>query len=305
MAATASALRRAAGGQASVAAIAADRLAVKLDVMAAGPPTLRAAARTALLPGLKALLGQLRTALQAAPVGFESLPVDLVRDWVAADGRARIQVFPKGNSNDNAVLRRFAAAVRAVEPGATGTPISIQESGQTIVSAFEQAALWAALSIALLLALVLRRFADVLRAMAPLALAGLLTLGTCVAIGEPLNFANIIALPLHLGIGVAFNIYFVMAWRAGSGGFLQSSLTRAILFSALATGITFGSLCLSHHPGTASMGRLLVISLAWTLVSALIFLPALLGRPATERRDRGAPEMSDADREERQPEFVR
>src|SRR5262249_38749638 len=112
-------------------------------------------------------------------------------------------------------------------------------------------------------------------------------------------------LPLHLGIGVAFNIYFVLAWRAGTGGFLQSSLARAIIFSALATGTAFGGLWLSHHPGTASMGRLLVISLTWTLVSALIFLPALLGLPAKERRGRGAPELSDTDREGRQPELVR
>jgi hopanoid biosynthesis associated RND transporter like protein HpnN len=305
MAAAARALHQAAAGQGSRAAFAAEQLAVELDRLAVGPPALRASARALLLPGLKTLLGQLRAALQAGPVAAGSLPADLARDWVAADGRARIQVFPKGDSNDNGVLRRFAAAVRAIAPDATGAPISIQESGLTIVAAFEQAALWAALAIALLLTLVLRRAADVLRTMAPLALAGLMTLGTCVVIGEPLNFANIIALPLHLGIGVAFNIYFVMAWRAGTGGFLQSSLTRAILFSALATGTTFGSLCLSHHPGTASMGRLLVISLSWTLVSALIFLPALLGRPAKESQARGAREMPGTGQEDRQPGFVR
>ncbi|MGH6938571.1 MMPL family transporter [Hypericibacter sp.] len=305
MGATATALRQAAAGRSSSAAIAAERLADELDKMATGAPALRASARALLLPGLKTLLDQLRTALQAAPVAAGNLPPDLVRDWVAADGRARVQLFPKGDSNDNGVLRRFAAAVRAVAPDATGAPISIQESGRTIVAAFEQAALWAALAIALLLALVLRRAGDVLRTMAPLALAGLLTLGTCVVIGEPLNFANIIALPLHLGVGVAFNIYFVMAWRAGIGGFLQSSLTRAILFSALATGTTFGSLCLSHHPGTASMGRLLVISLTWTLVSALIFLPALLGRPAREAEARGAQEVPGSGQDGRQPGFVR
>jgi predicted RND superfamily exporter protein len=100
-----------------------------------------------------------------------------------------------------------------------------------------------------------------------------------VAVGLPLNFANIIALPLLFGIGVAFNIYFVMAWRRGESHPLQSSLTRAILFSALTTGAAFGSLCLSNHPGTASMGWLLALSLACTLASALLFLPALLGPP--------------------------
>jgi predicted RND superfamily exporter protein len=115
--------------------------------------------------------------------------------------------------------------------------------------------------------------------MAPIVLTGLLTLGTCVIIGQQLNYANIIALPLLFGIGVAFHIYFVMAWRSGGSHQLQSSLTRAIFFSALATATGFGSLWASHHPGTASMGKLLMISLVWTLVSAMLFQPALMGPP--------------------------
>jgi hypothetical protein len=92
----------------------------------------------------------------------------------------------------------------------------------------------------------------------------------------PLNFENVIALPLLFGIGVAFDIYFIMAWRAGRPHLLASSLTRAVLFSALTTGTAFGSLWLSHHPGTSSMGKLLALSLAAILVSVLVFLPALL-----------------------------
>jgi predicted RND superfamily exporter protein len=129
---------------------------------------------------------------------------------------------------------------------------------------------------------VLRRVRDVAITMAPIVLTGLLTLGTCVAIGQPLNFANIIALPLLFGIGVAFHIYFVMAWRAGGAHLLQSSLSRAVFFSALATATGFGSLWASSHPGTASMGKLLMISLIWTLVSALLFQPALMGPPPDE-----------------------
>jgi predicted RND superfamily exporter protein len=117
----------------------------------------------------------------------------------------------------------------------------------------------------------------------PLLLSGLATLSISVAIGLPLNFANIIALPLLFGIGVAFNIYFVMAWRRGEGNLLQSSLTRAIIYSALTTGTAFGSLCLSQHPGTASMGDLLALSLGCTLVASLLFLPALLGPPPARR----------------------
>jgi predicted RND superfamily exporter protein len=130
-----------------------------------------------------------------------------------------------------------------------------------------------------LLFAVLRDIREVAFTLAPVVLSGFLTLGTCVAIGQPINFANIIAFPLLFGVGVAFHIYFVMAWRGGAADLLQSSLARAVFFSALATGSGFGSLWLSHHPGTASMGKILMISLAWTLVCALIFEPALLGPP--------------------------
>jgi hypothetical protein len=134
-----------------------------------------------------------------------------------------------------------------------------------------------------LLALTLRRAIDVVLTLIPLLLGGLVTLGICAAVGFALNFENIIALPLLFGIGVAFNIYFVLAWRAGRRQLLQSSLTRAVIFSALTTGTAFGSLWLSRHPGTASMGELLALSLACTLVAALLFLPALLGEPRPRR----------------------
>ncbi len=138
--------------------------------------------------------------------------------------------------------------------------------------------------ITALLLLVLRRWRDVMLTIIPLVLTGVLTIATAVLIGLQLNFANVIALPLLFGIGVAFNIYFVMAWRAGQIDLLQSSLTRAVIFSALTTASGFGSLWLSSHPGTASMGELLMISLGWTLATTLFFLPALMGRPQTRTR---------------------
>ena len=150
--------------------------------------------------------------------------------------------------------------------------------------AFILAGSWALLSICVLLALALRRVDRVLLTLAPLLLSGLVTLGVCAALAIPLNFENIIALPLLFGIGVAFNIYFVIAWQRGAEALLTTSLARAVIFSALVTGTAFGSLWLSHHPGTASMGRLLALSLGCTLLSALLFLPALLWTVRGSRR---------------------
>ena len=174
------------------------------------------------------------------------------------------------------LLRRGA---QPIEPEVAGTPVSIQEGGKTVVGAFIEAGVLSFIAITLLLFAILRRVRDVAITMAPIVLTGLLTLGSCVLIGQPLNFANIIALPLLFGIGVAFHIYFVMAWRSGGEHLLESSLTRAVFFSALTTATGFGSLWASQHPGTASMGELLMISLVWTLVSALLFQPALMGPP--------------------------
>ena len=126
------------------------------------------------------------------------------------------------------------------------------------------------------------RIGDVLLTIVPLLLAGVITMELCVVIGLPLNFANIIALPLLLGIGVAFKIYYIMAWRAGQTDLLQSSLTRAVFFSALTTATAFGSLWLSSHPGTSSMGKLLALSLLTTMCAAVLFQPALMGRPRDE-----------------------
>ena len=277
--ATAAKLREAADGRTDAPAAHARALADSLEALARGPRENRARASQAIVPGLKTLLRQLSASLAPSRVTLASIPAEMRKEWIASDGTARIQVFPKETSNDPSALSRFSNAVLKVAPGATGAPISIRESGRTIVRAFAWAGLLSFVAIVALLMAVLKRPADVIRTLAPLVLAGLLTVGSCVALSLQLNFANIIALPLLLGIGVAFNIYFVVAWRAGAKNFLQSSLTRAVIFSATTTASGFGTLWLSRHPGTASMGELLMISLFWTLVTTLFVSPALLGPP--------------------------
>ncbi len=276
---TVAALRHLSGQLRAVAATDAGalRLATALEAIAAGRPALRAKAAALLIPPLGVLLDQTRALLLAEPVSRATLPADLRADWIAADGRARVEAFPAGNPDDNATLKRFVAAVLKIAPHASGPAVSTQAAASTIARAFVLASLYGLAAISLLLFFVLLSVREVLFTLAPVVLSGFLTLATCVVIGQPINFANIIAFPLLFGVGVAFHIYFVMAWKDGAANLLQSSLARAVLFSALATGTAFGSLWLSHHPGTASMGKILMISLAWTLVCALVFEPALLG----------------------------
>ncbi|MDB5592697.1 MMPL family transporter [Enterovirga sp.] len=255
------------------------RLADALSRLAEAGPDRREAAAQALVGGLPALFDRVRSILSPEPVTVATLPAQLRRDWVTPEGQARIEVSPAGDANDNAVLERFSEAVRTVSPATSGPPIDVVEAGRIIVKAFVVAGALALAAIFLMLTLALRRPMDVALTLGPLVIATILTLEAAYLIGMPLNLANIIALPLMLAVGVNFHIYYMIAWRNGVSDMLASSLTRAIFYSALVTGIAFGSLWLSNHPGTASMGKLLTISLVFTLLAAFVIVPAFLGPP--------------------------
>ncbi|CAN7169656.1 MMPL family transporter [Bradyrhizobium sp. LjRoot220] len=272
-------LRRTAGDGKGPGAAASRRLADALSKLAESTQAVRDKAQGIFVVPLKITFDQLKNTMQAQPVTLKTLPPELVSSWKTKDGLMRVEALPKGDPNDNDVLRKFADAVLAAEPTAIGGPVSILKSGDTVVKAFIHAGIWALIVISLLLWLALRRVTDVLLTLVPLLVAGAVTMEICVLIGLPLNFANIVAWPLMLGIGVAFKIYYVTAWRSGRTNLLQTSLTRAIFFSALTTATAFGSLWLSSHPGTASMGKLLALSLVTTLAAVLLFQPALMGKP--------------------------
>jgi predicted RND superfamily exporter protein len=161
--------------------------------------------------------------------------------------------------------------VRSVAPDAGGPAVAIVSTSNTIIGAFRDAAFGAIVAITIILLLALRKLLDAALVLAPLLLSAAMTVVVVEAAGISLNYANIIALPLLLGVGVS-------NWRAGRAPLLTSATTRAVVFSALTTGTAFGSLALSAHPGTASMGTLLLISLGCTLLATLVFVPALLGR---------------------------
>jgi hopanoid biosynthesis associated RND transporter like protein HpnN len=273
------ALRRDAGDDKGPGAVASRRLADALEKLANSDEATRNKAQAIFVDPMQVVFAQLKDALQAGPVTVQTLPPDIVSNWKAKDGLIRVEALPKGDPNDNDNLRRFASAVLAAEPTAIGGPVSILKSGDTVVEAFIHAGIYALLVIGILLWITLGRITDVLMTLVPLLVAGAVTMEICVLIGLPLNFANIVALPLLLGIGVAFKIYYIVAWRSGRTNLLQSSLTRAIFFSALTTATAFGSLWLSNHPGTSSMGKLLALSLVTTLAAVLLFQPALMGKP--------------------------
>ena len=255
-----------------------------LRALSTASDTAAMAVNAALTRFLPLQLNRLRAALAAHRVTVNDIPADLSRDWRLPDGRARVQVLSRASARDSQGLHDFVAQVRTVAPDAGGSAVVIVETATTIVGAFRTAAVGAVIAIAVLLLIVLRRVLDVALVLGALLLSATITVLVAVLLPLPLNFANIIALPLLLGVGVSFNIYFVMNWRQGIRRFLGTGTARAVLFSALTTGTAFSSLALSAHPGTASMGKLLLISLGATLAVTWLVLPALLSMLPRQRR---------------------
>jgi hopanoid biosynthesis associated RND transporter like protein HpnN len=247
-----------------------------LRAVAVAPDATLIALDAALTRFLPMALDRLRVSLSAEPATIATIPPELRRDWLLPDGRARVEAIAKPAARDSAGLHALVRQVAGVTPDAGGAAVTIVATADTIVGAFREAAIGAIVAIAVILLVALRRVLDMALVLAPLLLSALMTVIVIVLLPLPINFANIIALPLLLGVGVSFNIYFVMNWRAGRTRMLGSATARAVMFSALTTGSAFGALALSGHPGTASMGELLLISLACTLVASLLFIPALL-----------------------------
>jgi hypothetical protein len=272
-------LARVAGNANDATAASARHVSDLLRQLAASDAATRARAEAAFVPTLAYDLDLLRKSLAPQQITIDALPQNLVRDWLSPDGTALVKALPKGDPNDTGVLRDFATAVLRAEPSATGGAISLYESARTVTEAFVQAGILAIVAITILLFIALRRVTDVLVTLIPLLLAGVVTLEVAVLDDLSLNFANIIALPLLLGVGVAFKIYYVMAWRAGKTGLLQSTLTRAVIFSGMTTGTAFGSMWASSYPGMSSMGKLMALALLCTMAFAVLFQPVLMGRP--------------------------
>lgn len=234
--------------------------------------------------GVAPLLEMVRGMLISEPITRDGLPPELVRNWIGVHGEGRVEIHPAAHLSTPAEMQAFVDSVRAIAPDAAGPPIAIVESGHVVVRAFLQAGAYALAAALVLLVLVLRRIGDALLVLAPLLLGGGLGLAAMAALGIPVNFANIIAFPLLLGIGVAYNVYFVLNWRSGGGPMLPSSTARAVLFSALTTGVSFGALALSPHRGTASLGLVLMLALAAMVAASGVVLPAAFALMDRTRR---------------------
>ncbi len=226
-------------------------------------------------------MDRLRTSMTASAYQLADLPGYISSHWLSPNGLYKILIRPEHDQNEVANLKQFVAEVQAAAPSSSGLPVADQASGTAVVKAFIQAFSAAIIAIFLLLLLILRDIKSTLLVIGPLLLAGLLTGATNVLLNNPFNFANIIALPLLMGMGVDSGIHIMHRLKSGLANneeILQSSTARGVFFSSLTTMCSFSSLAFTPHVGTASMGLLLAVGIFFTLICTLVVLPAFYGK---------------------------
>jgi len=224
-------------------------------------------------------LSILMAAFDAEPVTtLEQVPQGMRERFLAEDGRKLVIGLPTGDLTRTPELRRFVTEVKNAFPESTGRAVVEATVGDVVVNAFVTALMLALAAVATVVFLTTRSIVDTALVLTPLLLAALATTATGVVIGMPFNQANIIVLPLIMGLGVDNGIHVLMRYRRDGSldGLLASSTPRAIVLSTLTTIGAFGALSASVHAGTASMGVLLTIAMLYLLVATVLVLPALL-----------------------------
>lgn len=223
-------------------------------------------------------LRELERALTPDVVTAGSLPPEIRDQMLAADGRARVQVIPAQDLGDSRVLAQFVDAVREVAPEATGPAVTLLEWGRVTSGAMEHALLGGAIAITAFLLWLWRNVWDTVLALFPLVLAGVVSCAGMVLLGLSFNFANVIVLPMLLGMGIDNGVHLVHRHRTNpeEEDVLGTSTARAVFFAALTTVLCFGILAFAPHRGMAAIGKFLTLGVAATFVSYVVVLPAVL-----------------------------
>lgn len=211
--------------------------------------------------------------LDPSPSG---LPPVLRDRFVGPQGSYLLRIYPKENLWDPERLAAFVAEVEGAAPGVTGVPAMLHGASSVMVEAYRQAG-WIALGLVSLgLVVWFRRLKPALIALAALGVGVVWTAGLMGWLGLNLNPANLIALPLMLGIGIDSAVHVVhRASLGGNEGLLGTSLGRALVYSGLTSMASFGTLALGKHPGTASIGSAISLAILACVSAGMLVAPAL------------------------------
>ena len=231
-----------------------------------------------LLVHLDGRIKALAAALNARQVDLNDIPTEVLSRWFKED-YYKLEIYPAEDLNNNAAMQRFVNELQAYNNKVIGSPVINVEAGKAVITAFKSAFAYALITISVLLLILIRVKADAVIILLSVLVGGVFTLGCMLLLNLPFNFANIIGLPLLLGIGVDSGIHITNRFRlehaAGKNIFMTSS-SRGVLVSSMTTICSIGNLAFSSHTGTASMGLLLTVGLISMMISTMVVLPSFL-----------------------------
>ena len=225
------------------------------------------------------------------PASVDDLPPALHHRFIGEHGKFLIQVYPKEDVWQRAAQEKFVSDLRTVDPNVTGTPVQLYVYETVLKDSYVQAAWYSLAAIALMVLFHFRSFQAMILALVPVAIGTLWLAGLMGWAGVPINLANIMTLPLVIGIGVTNGIQILNRYaEEGTPGILSRSTGKAVLVSGLTAIAGFGSLILAQHRGIRSLGIIMATGIATCMIAALIFLPALLNliaqwRPLIKKPD--------------------
>jgi hopanoid biosynthesis associated RND transporter like protein HpnN len=246
----------------------------------------------------RALFGDIRETFQTlqnqddrAPMRVEDLPVALRHRFVGVTGKYLLQVFPKYDVWQRDNQEKFIADLRTIDPDATGTPVQLYEYTTLLKSSYETAAWYSLGAIAILVFIHFRSLGAVVLSLLPVGIGTLWLVGLMGWLKIPFNPANIMTLPLVIGIGVTNGIHILNRFaEERTPDILSRSTGKAVLVSGLTAIAGFGSLMIAKHRGIHSLGCVMAMGIAACMIAALAFLPALLNllgrrKPLIEKPD--------------------
>jgi predicted RND superfamily exporter protein len=243
------------------------------------------------------LLGRLRGLRAAAdpqPPQWADLPGGLVDRFVGRNGKHLLRVYGKGSLWDMAAMERFVGDVRSVDAKATGNPMQVYEASRQMKRSYEQAALYAILIIVPLVFLDFRNLRDTFLAILPLGLGMFQLFGLMGILDLPFNAANVISLPLMLGMAIDNGVHIMHDFHGQRGRYRMSHATSiAVILDSVTTMVGFAVLMVADHRGLQSLGRVMTIGMACCLFSSLIILPAILAWMTQHRQSSRASTDSD------------
>ena len=227
------------------------------------------------------------------------LPQELVDRFVGVRGTFLLKVYARGNVWDMDKLAAFVRDVESIDPQVTGHPVQTCYASQHMQQSYIFTGLYALVAVIVFLWIDLRSLAHSLLAMTPVALGFVQMCGLFGWLDIPFNPANMIVLPVILGIGVDHGVHLVHAWRQQRGRFvLGDSTAVAVLLTATTTTASFGVLILARHQGLQSLGQVLTIGVTTCLFSSIVFFPAMLAWLTRNRVEQLAAQAAAVGREE-------